>query len=95
MPLILYVRVVPSSGKQTWVLERSGQLKCFLKQPAENGKANRELIKVLAKIFKLSQGDVTIATGAQARKKTINITTDSTYEQFLNRLGFEQQQLLL
>ena len=53
MALIITVKVVPASGRNQWVIDKSGALKCFLKSPAEQGKANKELIKIcLQKIKK-------------------------------------------
>lgn len=40
----------------------------------ERGKANRELIKKLAKHFKVSQSQVRIVSGLKSRNKTVEIT---------------------
>lgn len=95
MPLVVEVKVTPSSGRQAWVLEPSGQIKCFLKSPPEDGKANKELVTSLAKLLGLSASAVSILSGLQSRKKIIRIAVPMTYEQFLNKLGFELQKTII
>lgn len=91
MPFIFDVKVIPSSGKNDWVLSKEGQLKCYLKSPPENGLANKELIKLLAKKLHIPQQEVTIIAGKTSRKKKIQIQQDLTYEQLLHILGIERQ----
>jgi len=45
MSLVFDLKVVPRSGRNKWVLDKSGKLKCYLKSPPEKGLANKELIK--------------------------------------------------
>ncbi len=94
MALIIEVKVVPSSGRNQWALDKSGILKCFLKSAPENGDANRELIKTLAKILGVIQNDVEIIVGLTSRKKTIKIHTDLTKKDFLQKIGVEEQSSL-
>jgi uncharacterized protein (TIGR00251 family) len=95
MPLVIEVKVTPSSGRQSWVLEPSGQLKCFLKNPPEDGKANKELVTSLAKLLEVQATAITIIAGQQVRKKVIRIDAPMTHEQFLNKLGFEVQKTIV
>jgi uncharacterized protein len=91
MALVLDIKVVPSSGKQKAVLDKSGKLKIFLKSQPEAGKANSELIKFLSKELSLPQADVIILLGATSRNKRIKIENAMTFEQLLNKLGVERQ----
>ena len=91
MPLIFEVKVVPSSGRSAWVLDKSDNLKCYLKSPAEHGKANEELIKAVAKALGVPQAMVSIVQGYQSRKKLIKINADIAYEALLHKLGIERQ----
>lgn len=91
MALIFDVKVIPSSGKNDWVLNKEGQLKCYLKSPPENGLANKELIKIIAKQLHIPQQEVSIIAGKTSRRKKIQIQQDLTYEQLLHKLGIEQQ----
>jgi uncharacterized protein (TIGR00251 family) len=92
MPLIIDLKVGPSSGRQKCLLDKSGTLKCYLKSPPEQGKANNELIKFLAKNLGLAQENVLIVNGQTSRNKRIKIIADLTFEQLLSKLGIERQQ---
>jgi len=92
MSLTISISVVPSSGRQCWTIDRSGNLKCYLKNPAEKGLANKELIKRLAKDLKVRQDQIVIISGATSRKKVIKIAAEMTQEELYARLGIEQQQ---
>lgn len=91
MSLIIQLKVVPSSGRVAWNLDKAGRLKCYLKSPPEKGKANRELIKILAKVLKMPQENITINAGATSRNKTVEIHSAITSEQLLQKLGIERQ----
>lgn len=92
MTLLVGIKVVPGSGRLQWKLDKSGQLKCYLTQPAEQGKANKELIKFTAKTLGIAQGDVVIISGELSRTKKIKIDLDITFEQLLHILDLELQQ---
>ena len=51
-------------------------VKAGVSAPAEDGKANRALIKLLARALNLPASSMTIATGAAARHKSIQIVGD-------------------
>jgi len=85
------VKVIPGSGKKVWVLDKSGSLKCYLKSPAQQGKANEELIKNLSKQLSIPQHAISISSGAQSRKKRITIDIEMTYNKLLELLGVDWQ----
>jgi uncharacterized protein (TIGR00251 family) len=89
------VKVVPSSGRQSWSVDKSGQLKCYLKSPPERGLANKELIKLLANALRMSQDSITIIGGLTSRTKRILIQTTKTLSEIEAILGIERQQSLL
>jgi uncharacterized protein (TIGR00251 family) len=91
MALRLEIKVVPSSGKLSFAIDKQHRLKCYLKAQAEEGKANYELIKFVAKTCNVTQRDVDIVSGLISRNKILLITTDITYEQFLKISGLEKQ----
>lgn len=94
MALRLEIKVIPSSGKLGFTIDKQHRLKCYLKAQAEEGKANYELIKFVAKICNVTQRDVDIVSGLISRNKVLLITTDITYEQFLQITGLEKQATL-
>jgi len=95
MALVVTIKVVPSSGRQVCVLDKSGGIKCFLKNPAERGLANNELIKLLAQAAGVPQNSVIIMSGQTSRTKRVKIETDLTLEALMLRLGIELQHSLI
>ncbi len=91
MSLIIELRVAPSSSKNNWVIDKSGMLKCFIKSPPVDGKANKELIKTIANTLKIPQHAVEIVQGLTNKKKRVKIDTTLSFDQFLQLLGIEKQ----
>ncbi len=91
MSLIIQIKVVPSSGKSKWLVDKSGILKAYLKSPPEKGLANEELVKTIARALRLPQTQVGIISGATSRIKRIKINAELRYEQILKALGIEEQ----
>jgi uncharacterized protein len=91
MPLIIDIKVVPNAGKAAFKIDKGGQLKCYLKNPAEQGKANKELIKLLAKSLKIAPNNIVIITGKTSRKKRIRIDQEITLAMLLAALGIDWQ----
>jgi uncharacterized protein YggU (UPF0235/DUF167 family) len=95
MASTIEIKVVPGSGRQRFVLDKSGVIKCFLKSPAEQGKANEELMLLLSKALAIPQKNIRILLGAKSRKKIVQLLTDMTYDQIIAQLGIEQQKTIL
>lgn len=91
MSVIFEVKVVPSSGMHKCVLDKAGTIKCFLKGPPEDGKANKELVKMFAQKFGVINADVTIIAGLTSRKKRIKIEGSFEDSDVLPRLGLQVQ----
>ncbi len=73
MAVFLTLKVVPRAGKTGIQSDRQGRIVCRVKSAPEDGKANRELIKLLSKILCIPQDAITIVTGATSRTKRIKI----------------------
>ncbi|MFB2935988.1 DUF167 domain-containing protein [Aerosakkonemataceae cyanobacterium BLCC-F154] len=71
------VKVKPNSKQQNIQEQADGSLIVHLKSPPVDGKANEELIKLLAKKFNVSQSQITIKSGLSSRTKLVEIDTDS------------------
>ena len=95
MGLILEIKVTPRSGRATFTLDATGKLKAFLKSPPEDGKANRELIQMLAQALSCPQAALIIVSGATSRNKKIKIDLPLTRDDVINKLGFAVQTNLL
>ena len=71
--MILVVRVVPRASKPGIAAEPDGSLKVRLQSPPVDGAANAELITLLAEACGVARRSVTIAGGAHARTKRVQI----------------------
>ena len=91
MALIIDVKVVTQSGKHALVLDKNGVLKCFIKAAPEDGKANREVVELVAAACNVPKKSIEIIQGLTSRKKRLAIETNITYEQLLIKLGFGLQ----
>jgi hypothetical protein len=95
MSIIIEVKVIPKSKKSVISIDKTGNLRIYLKSVPENGKANQELIKLIAKTLKVPQSNVVIISGFTARLKRVHITgTLLNKEEFIsNLLPYRQQEL--
>ena len=75
MALRIVIKVVPASGRSMCQIDKNGSLKCSLKSPPEKGKANDELVRLIAEKLDLPRDEVSIVLGKTARNKTILINT--------------------
>jgi uncharacterized protein (TIGR00251 family) len=69
----LLVKVIAGSRKEEVVQNENGNLTIYLKKRPYKGEANEELIKVLAKYFKVPKSSVSIKTGQRNKNKIIEI----------------------
>jgi uncharacterized protein (TIGR00251 family) len=67
------VKVKPNSKQQAIKEEADGSLTVHLKSPPVDGKANEELIKLLAEKFEIPKARITIKSGSSSRQKLIDI----------------------
>ena len=70
------VKVKPNSKQQKIEEQPDGSLTVYLKSPPVDGKANQELIKLLAEKFDLPKSHIRIKSGLSSRQKLIEIDTD-------------------
>ena len=72
MDKIIEVRVIPRAGRNE-VKEDGEKLRVHLSAPAEDGRANQALVKVLAEHFGVKKSMITIIKGLRSRQKVIKI----------------------
>ena len=68
------IKVIPSSSKSE-VKDEGDLIKVHLTSPPLEGRANKELIGVLAKYFKVKKSQIEILRGAKNREKIIRVNT--------------------
>ncbi len=67
------IKVKPNSKKQAIIEEEDGSLTVHLKSPPIDGKANKELVELLAKKFDVPKSNISIQMGLSSRNKLVNI----------------------
>jgi uncharacterized protein (TIGR00251 family) len=70
---LLQIRVKPNAKKQAIQTAEDGSLIISLKSPPVDGKANEELIELLAQQFKVSKSRVFIKSGRSSKHKLVEI----------------------
>lgn len=73
LPRIIQVKVTPRSRVSSLAQASDGTWLAKLKSPPVDGKANAELIALIAEQFGCSKSAVTIKAGASGRKKLVRI----------------------
>ncbi|MGK7877523.1 MAG: DUF167 domain-containing protein [Xenococcaceae cyanobacterium] len=69
------VKVKPNSKQQKIEESAEGSLAVRLKSPPIDGKANQELIELLAKKFKVAKSQIYIKSGLSSKNKLVEINT--------------------
>ena len=71
------VKTIPGAGVERIVKEASldGEVRfrVYVKQPAEDGKANKAVLAALARYFRIDKTDLEILKGQTSRTKVISI----------------------
>jgi uncharacterized protein (TIGR00251 family) len=71
--LVLQVKVKPQARESRLEDAGDGTWRAQLKSPPVDGKANDELVALVARHFGVRRADVSIQTGAAARLKRVRI----------------------
>lgn len=91
MIIILTIKVIPSAGCARFYRDSTGRLVLCVKSSPEKGKANKELIKNMARALKIPQANIVIMAGALSRYKKIKIYTLLTEQELFTKLECESQ----
>ena len=68
------VRVAPGSSRSEVRGLHAGGLKVAVRAPPEKGRANAEVIEVLAEFFGLPERQVTVISGETSKQKRVRVT---------------------
>ncbi len=71
--LTFAVRIVPRASRTEIAGEYNGALRIRIAAPPVAGAGNRELIRLLARLFKLPQNAVEIVSGSASKSKIVQI----------------------
>ncbi|MBN2484142.1 MAG: DUF167 domain-containing protein [Candidatus Omnitrophica bacterium] len=72
--MLVKVRVIPRAKKER-VEEFAGGLKVYVCEPAQDGRANKKLIQILAKHYQTRKYKISIISGEKQRDKVIEINS--------------------
>jgi hypothetical protein len=89
---ILSVKVKPNARQQTIRHKHDGSLTIQLKASPIDGKANQELIQLLAKAFDVPKSSIRIKSSATPKTRRIEVDTYWTYAKipdFYKSAGFD------
>lgn len=73
MGLVLNIRAVPNAARSQLVGWHGDALKVKLQAPPADGKANTELIRLLADVFEVPPRAITLESGQTSRNKRVHI----------------------
>lgn len=85
--LLLSCKLQPKASKDEFVEVSEGRVKIRITAPPVDGKANKHLVKFLAKQFKVPQSSVTIISGEANKLKRIKIIAPQAVPQELEALA--------
>lgn len=71
--MLLKIKVKPNSKQQNIQQEADGSFTVYLQSPPVDGKANEELIKLLAKKFDVPKTAIAIKSGLSSRYKLVEV----------------------
>ncbi|MDX6385212.1 MAG: uncharacterized protein QOK48_2785 [Blastocatellia bacterium] len=72
--LTFAVRIIPRASRSEIAGEYNGALRIRIAAPPVDGAANRELVRLLAKSFKLPQNAIEIVSGAGSKNKIVHVS---------------------
>lgn len=90
--VVLHLQVKPNSKKQEIVVDSfDKKITIFVKAQPDKGKANKELLKFMAKILEKTTSDISIVAGQTSRDKTLIVKNDTKQNVESKILEFERQ----
>ena len=79
----LFISARPNSGKNSFAGIYDYTLKIFIKAPAVEGAANKELVKFLSKSFKIPKREILFLSGETGKRKRIRLPINEKVEEFI------------
>jgi hypothetical protein len=86
----LRIKAQPAASKNGFAGEYGEDaIKVRIKAPAVEGAANKELIKFLAKSFKVAKSDIIFKSGEQSKIKRVEFPLTEKFETWLEENNFK------
>lgn len=80
------VYIQPNSKKAGYAGIHDGMPKLKITAPPVDGAANAEIIKIFSKLLNIPKSDIIISSGHASRLKILDINTDKSYEEIINKI---------
>lgn len=71
---LIRISVIPKSSKSSLMIDPQGNIKAHLHSPPADGKANDELISLIAQFLHIPKKNIEIVRGAASRHKSLRIS---------------------
>lgn len=84
MKIKIYIQ--PNSKKSGYAGVYDGLPKLKITAPPVDGAANAEIIKIFSKILNIPKSDIIISSGQASRIKILDINTDKSHEEIINKI---------
>ena len=75
--MFIKAKVIAGAKKETFEAHGSDSFKISVKEPAERNMANRRVLELVARHFKVSVGEVRLVNGHHSPSKILSIHTAS------------------
>ena len=87
--VLLKIKAQPAASKSAFSgVYGEDAIKVTIKAPAVEGAANKELIKFLAKSFKLTKSDIIFKSGEQSKIKLIEFPLTEKFKEWVDSNGY-------
>ena len=84
----LRIKAQPAASRNEFCgLYGEDAVKIRIKAPAVEGAANKELIKFLAKSFKVAKSEVAFRSGQNSKIKIVEFPLTAQFERFVEQMG--------
>jgi uncharacterized protein (TIGR00251 family) len=77
--IVIQIKVKPNSRTSTFEQSEEGVWLAQIKSPPVDGRANQELIELVAKHFRCAKSAVSIKSGASGRMKLVRIQANPEF----------------
>lgn len=72
----LQIKVFPKASRQQ-IVEKDGLFKAYITEAPEKGKANKAVVDLVARHYKVKKNQVSIVSGEKSRNKVVEIGTSN------------------
>lgn len=84
MKIKIYIQ--PNSKKSGYAGVYDGLPKLKITAPPVDGAANAEIIKIFSKLLNIPKSDIVISSGQASRLKILDINTDKSHKEIINKI---------